>query len=192
MGYKSPVLRTAQEAWEPYALEVLAGILDGGNSARFSSHLVRETQIAAAVGAGYGLTDRIASVFLINGTPAQGRTIEELEQAIRAQIKRLRDEPVSEEELARVKAQVVAGNVYERDSIFYQAMQIGALETNGLGWRLMDEYVDRIKAITAEQIQQVARQYLVEDQLTVATLDPLPLSSAHAMPRIPMGGNHVR
>lgn len=192
MGYKTPVLRTARETWEPYALEVLAGILDGGNSARFATHLVREAQVAASTGAGYGITDREESVFMIDGTPAQGRTIPELEQAIRAQITRLRDEPVSKQELDRVKAQVVASDVYQRDSMFYQAMQIGSLETAGLGWRLMDEFVDRIKAVTAEQVQQVARKYLVDDQVTVAVLDPLPLSDARPMSHMPLGGDHVR
>ena len=84
------------------------------------------------------------------------------------------------EVLARIKAQVVAGKVYERDSIFYQAMQLGTLETVGLGWQRMDEYADRVRAITAEQVQQVAKKYLINDSLTVAVLEPLPLDNATA------------
>ncbi|MCK4586746.1 MAG: insulinase family protein, partial [Gammaproteobacteria bacterium] len=56
--------------------------------------------------------------------------------------------------------------------IFYQAMQIGTLETVGLDWRLMDEYVDRLKSVTPEQVQAVAKKYLVDDHLTVAVLVP--------------------
>ena len=71
-----------------------------------------------------------------------------------------------------MKAQVVASSVFEQDSSFYQAMKIGILETVGLGWETKDEYVERINAVTAEQVQQVARKYLVENQLTVAELVP--------------------
>ncbi len=177
MGYQAPVLKTAGKdaAWEPYALEVLAGVLDGGDSARFAKYLVRESQIAASAGAGYGLYARLQDLFMLDGTPAQGHTVVELEQALRTQIKRLQDEKVSDAELVRIKAQVVASEVYERDSTMSQAMQIGTLETVGLDWRIIDDYVAKVSAVTAEQIQQVARKYLIDDHLTVAVLDPLPI-----------------
>ena len=77
-----------------------------------------------------------------------------------------------EEEMARVRAQVVASSIFEQDSSFYQGMKIGILETVGLGWETNKEYVEKIKAVTAEQVQQVARKYLVEEHLTVAELVP--------------------
>ncbi len=175
MGYKVPVLKTAEEEWEPYALEVLAGVLDGGNSARLSKNLVRKQQLAASAGAGYNLYSMRQDLFLLDGTPAQGHTTAELEKALRNEIERLKTEPVSEQELARIKAQVVAGKTYEQDSPFYQAMQMGTLETVGLGWQRMDEYTDKVLAITAEQLQKVARKYLIDDHLTIAELEPLPL-----------------
>lgn len=183
MGYKAPVVKTAKEAWEPYALEVLAGILDGGDSARFAKELVRGKQIASGVGAGYSPYARAAQVFGFSGTPAEGHTVAELEQAIQQQIKRLQDELVTGQELARVKAQVVAGKVYERDSGFYQAMVIGMLETVDLDWSLMDQYLDKVRAVTPEQIREVARKYLVEDRLTVAVLEPQPID-INAMPKM--------
>ncbi len=176
MGYKVPVLKTAETEWEPYALEVLAGILDGGNSARLSRELVRKQQLAANAGAGYDLYAMRESLFLLDGTPAEGHTTAELERALRAAIEQLKKEPVTAEELARVKAQVVAGKTYEQDSPFYQAMQMGTLETVGLGWRRMEEYSDKVTAVTAEQVQAVARKYLIDDRLTIAELEPLPLA----------------
>ncbi len=176
MGYKVPVLKTAETEWEPYALEVLAGILDGGTSARLSRELVRKQQLAANAGAGYDLYAMRESLFLLDGTPAEGHTTAELEQALRAAIEQLKKEPVTAEELARVKAQVVAGKTYEQDSPFYQAMQMGTLETVGLGWRRMEEYSDKVTAVTAEQVQAVARKYLIDDRLTIAELEPLPLT----------------
>lgn len=177
LGYKVPVLLTAEQDWEPYALEVLAGILDGGESARLSRILVREKQQVVDAGAGYDLYDRQKSLFLLDATPAEGVSVDTVEEALRQQVQQLRSEPVTEAELERVKAQVVADHVYEDDSIFYQAMQVGQLEAVGLDWRTGEDYVKRIQAITPEQVQAVARKYLVQDRLTVARLDPLPMDA---------------
>jgi zinc protease len=176
MGYKTPVLRTVDEPWKAYALEVLANVLDGGDSARISRELVRGRGIAASAGAGYDLIARHDSLLSLEGIPAQGESIATVEKALREQVSRLQREPVSEQELSRIKAQVTAAKVYELDSVFYQAMQIGQLETVGLEWQEADRYVERINAITAEQVQQVAREFLTDDNLTVAILEPLPLN----------------
>ena len=191
MGWKVPVVKTTTEdlAWEPYALEVLAGVLDGGNSARFGKELVRGQQVAAGIGAGNSLFSRQQDVFSVVGTPAQGKTLEDLKRAVMEQINRLKREPVSQEELDRVKAQVVASSVYEKDSVFYQAMQIGMLETVGIDWRVGEQYVDNIKAVTAEQIQAVANKYLIDDGLTIAEL--LPQSINDHQP-VAAGADHVQ
>jgi zinc protease len=138
--------------------------------------------VAASAGAGYNLYALRGDMVVLSGTPAQGHTVAELEKALRLQIRRLRDEPVGQDELERIKAQVTAGKVYEKDSVFYQAMQIGTLQTVGLDWRLMDEYVDRVAAVTPQQVQQVAREFLKEEALTVAVLEPLPLGDKKPAP----------
>lgn len=172
MGYKTPVVGKAERPWEPYALFVAASILDGGESARLSTELVRRQKIAASAGAQYDLYARLPELFLFDGTPTDGHTLPELEQALRDQVKRLRTELVSREELDRVVTQMVASKVFQRDSIFYQAMQIGMLETVGVDWRLADEEVERLRAVTPEQVREVARKYLTEDNLSVAYLIP--------------------
>jgi zinc protease len=192
MGWKVPAVTTVAEehAWEPYALEVLAGILDGGNSARFAKELVREQQVATSVGAGNSLFSRLQDLFMVAGTPANGHTVADLEKAVREQIDKLKQTPVTQAELDRVKAQVVAQSVYEKDSVFYQAMQIGMLETIGLDWMDGEKYVDNVKAVTAEQVQAVANKYFVDDSLTIAELVPLPLN--HQRPSATAGDAHVR
>jgi len=190
MGYKVPSLKTADEDWKPYALEVLGGVLDGSRSARLERELVRGSQIAASVSTGYSLTARLGDLFTVGGTPAQGHDAAALEHALKAQIERFKTQPVSADELARIKAQVTASKVYELDSVFYQAMQIGVMETVGLDWRLLDEYPQRIAAVTPEQIMAVAREFLIEDNLTVAVLDPQPLDGA--APRSLGGGGMLR
>jgi len=172
MGYKVPALKTAANEWEAYALEVLAGVLDGGSSARLSSQLVRGKQIAVSAGAGYGLTSRMSNLFELEATPAEGKTVLELEAALKDEIRKLQENLISSEELQRIKAQVLASDIYQRDSNFYQAMQIGTLETVGLGWQKADEYVAKINQVTAEQVRDVARKYLVDDHLSIAYLEP--------------------
>ncbi|KXX64949.1 M16 family metallopeptidase [Marichromatium gracile] len=194
MGYKAPAVIDAETAWEPYALEVLASVLDGGKSARLERELVRGREVAASVGAGYSAFGRLPGLFLFEGVPAQGHAIDELEQALRDEIARLQDAPVDPAELERVRNQLIADKVYEKDSLFYQGMLLGQLETVGLGWELADRYVDALAAVTPEQIQAVARKYLVADRLTVAVLDPQPIDPA-AAPAPAMshrGAAHVR
>ncbi|MCW8899883.1 MAG: insulinase family protein [Gammaproteobacteria bacterium] len=182
MGYKVPSYKTAKEEWEPYALDVLAYVLSGGSSSRFPKSLVRKQQIAVSADTGYGLFSRLDEMFLIDGTPAKGYSVKQLEKAINKELEKVKKELVSEQELERIKAQAVAEKVYEKDSVFYQAMQIGMLETVGLDWRLNDEYTKRIREVTAEQIQAVAKKYLVKDTLTVAVLDPQPLTAKKRQP----------
>jgi zinc protease len=176
MAYKVPTLKTAAQDWEAYALEVLAGVLDGGNSARLSKELVRGKQLAVAAGAGYSLSSRLSDLFELEATPAEGKSVAELETALKAEIAKLQKELVKDDELQRIKAQVLASAVYERDSNFYQAMQLGMLETVGLGWQKADEYVAKINQVTAAQVREVARNYLLEDHLSVAYLDPQPIN----------------
>jgi zinc protease len=172
LGYKVPALKTAEDENEAYALEVLAGVLDGGSGARLSTHLVRGKQIAVSAGAGYGLTNRLSNLFELEATPAEGKTVSDLEVALKGEIKKLQEELISNDELQRIKAQVLATDIYQKDSGFYQAMEIGTLETAGLGWQKADEYVPKINQVTAEQVREVAKKYLVDDHLTIAYLEP--------------------
>lgn len=166
-------MATASEDWEPYALTVLAGVLDGGESARLPAELVRGRELAAGIGADYGAVARLSSQFSISGFPARGRTLEELEAAVLEQVARVRAQGITAEELERAKNQMIADHLYQLDSIFYQAMQIGLLETTGIGWRKLLEFEDRIRAVTAEQVQQVARRYLSEPRRAILHLNPI-------------------
>jgi zinc protease len=183
------VIGNTDEDWEPYALEMLASVLDGGSSARLSRSLIRGSQVAASADADYSAFSRLPGMLLLDATPTPGKSIAQIETELLAEVERFKQELVSEEEMQRVRNQVIAAKVYEKDSVFYQAMLIGKLETIGLDWRLADEYVDHLKKVTPEQIQQVAKKYLTEDNLSVAVLDPLPIESDPSA-RKPAGGRH--
>jgi zinc protease len=173
LGYKVPSIQTGSDLEEVYALEVLAHILDGGESARLTRELMRgERPLAASVSASYSLYKRYDTLFTLAAIPAEGVEVALAEQALRQQIARLQQEEVTSDELARIKARVMASKVYELDSLFYQAMQIGQLESIDLDWRLSNEYLDRIAAVTPAALQAAARRYLVDDALTVAILEP--------------------
>jgi len=194
MSYHTPVIKDPVQDWKPYALEILAGVLDGNESARLNKHLVREQQVASEVGAGYDSASRGPSLFTLEATPSEGKSVNDTEVALRQEIALLIKDGVSVEELKRVKAQVTAGEVYKRDSVFYQAMQIGQMESIGLGHRAIPLMLEKLQAVTAEQVQQVAKEFLQDDNLTVATLDPQPLPQQ--LPGKPKhqgeGSSHVR
>jgi zinc protease len=175
MAYRAPRLIDAEKDWEPYALDMLASVLDGNEAARFSRELIRGTQIASSVDASYDGVGRGPGFFFFSGVPTAGKTVEQLEQAVRNEVKKIIDKGVTEEELKRLKAQTIASRVYERDSMMFQARQIGSMEVIGFSHKVIDVMTEKFKAVTAEQVREVAKKYLIDDALTVAYLDPQPV-----------------
>ncbi|MDX1379415.1 MAG: pitrilysin family protein, partial [Anaerolineales bacterium] len=179
MGYHVPVIKPGSvDEWEPYALEILAYILDGGKSARLNTQLVRGQQVASAAGVGYDPTSRFDTLFLFDANPAQGRSVSEVEEAFRGVIKQLQTELVGARELQRIKTQLKASRIYERDSVFYQAMKLGGLVTIGLPWQLDTSLLERLQAVTPQQIRSVAQKYLIDSNLTVAAMEPEPAKTS--------------
>lgn len=174
MAYKVPVLRDVENDVDPYALEMLAAVLDGHDAARLTTRLIREQQLAVSAGASYDSLARGPGLFYLSGAPGEGKTRADLEAALRAEIARIAEDGVAPDELARARAQLVAGQVYKLDSMFAQAMEIGQLEAVGIPHRQGRRIIEIFQAVTAEAVQGVARKYFVDERLTVAELDPLP------------------
>ena len=170
MGYKAPTVASAERDWEPYALEVLSAVLAGHDAARLNQILVREQRVANAADASYEGITRGPGMLMLEGVPAGDMA--RLETAMREQIARLAAETVPPEELERAKARVVAREVYNRDSIFRQAMEMGQFEAAGRSWQEAERVPDRLRAITAEQVKEVAARYLNDDRLTIGVLVP--------------------
>lgn len=173
LNWNVPSLMTADargnDAW---ALAVLAGVLDGGMSARFERELVRKRKVAASASAGYSPLDRGDTLLTVSALPANGRTLDDVKKAVREVVGALREQPPGDDELARVKAQVVAELVYQQDSLAGQAQLIGSLAAMGYDWRLKDSWADNIMKVTAADVQRVARTWLTDDRLTVARIVP--------------------
>jgi zinc protease len=185
MAYHVPVLRDVGDDWEPYALSVLSGVLDGSPAARLPRELVRNARVANSVSTSYDGLKRGPGLFFVTGTPAHGRSADDLEAAWREQVQRLIEEGISESELSRVKAQVVASFVYQQDSVFAQASQLARLHAVGLPYHAGDTLLQKLQEVTAEQVREVARRYLIDDALTVAVLDPQPIGERGSPPPIP-------
>lgn len=172
MGYKVPSLETIKDKKDAYTLEVIASILDGGNSARFSKNILRGEELAVSLGTSYDLYDRLESLFVFAGTPTKNTSLETLKKAVIKQLDNLKTSPVSQQELDTVVAHVVAEKIYDRDSMFNMGMQIGMLEATHMPWKLMEEYENNIKKVTIDDIQRVANKFFKTNDLTVGYLFP--------------------
>lgn len=174
LGYTVPTVKTASpdHAADPYALEILAGILDAGESGRVSANLIRGQQVASSIDVYYNLYSRYETQFILYGVPSQAHSVADLKKGMLDEINRLKIELINEKELQRVKAQIIAQKTFEKDSIFGQAMELGLLETLGLGAQTAEKYIDRINSITPKQLQRAAQTYFYENNSTEALLIP--------------------
>lgn len=184
MGYKAPVLRDVEKDSEPYALDMLSAILDGHDAARFNKKLVRENKVALSVGIDYDATGRGPGMLYLHGTPSEGKTVADLEAALRAEIAHVQKDGVSEQELKRAKAQLLAGQVYKLDSMFGQAMEIGQNESAGIPYQKISRMLEKLQQVTAAEIQAVAQKYFNDDALTIGVLDPQPLDGKARRPAV--------
>jgi zinc protease len=178
-GFNVPSLSTAEDPRMVNALRLISALLDGGYSARISSRLERGEELVSGASSDYDAFTRGDTLFTINATPnaQKKKTLADVEAGIWRLLNELKTKPPSKEELERVRAQVIAGVVFERDSITSQATTIGQLETVGLSWKLMDEELSALQSVTPEDIQKAARTYFTRERLAVAHV--LPEEKAH-------------
>ncbi len=192
LAFKVPGLESldagAGASDDALALTVLAAVLDGYSGARLDRALTQgEGRVADSAGAHNGLLGRGPQLFTLDGVPAHGKTAEQVESALREQVARVAREGVTEAELNRVKTRWVASEVYKLDSVTNQARELGSYWAQGLPPEAGERLIQRLRAITAQQVQSVAAKYFGDDQLTVAVLRPQPLDKGRA-PRSPVPG----
>jgi zinc protease len=132
------------------------------------------------------MISRGPELFLISASMAKGKTVEQAENSIRKALKELVDNGILESELKRIKVRILSEQIYKRDSIFGQAMEIGSTEMARFSWRDIDQMLEKMQTITPAQVQAVAKKYLVDEGLTIAVLDPQARQSTSKQ-----GGNHA-
>jgi zinc protease len=174
MGFKVPLLGKEIDTQdsEPFALEVMAGVLSGTSTSRIQRALIQSGKALSAY-ASYPLLSRgDVGTFEFVVTLNDKTSVKEVEDIIINEIKEIITKGVTEKELNRVKANVIAGEVYEKDSMFYQAMIIGQLETMGYSYKIKDNYIENVEKITSKDIADVAKKYFINDSLTIVELIP--------------------
>ncbi|SEA78416.1 pitrilysin family protein [Variovorax sp. YR216] len=193
LAYRVPQIDTADTFKgdvDPYALVVLAAVLDGYPGSRLDRALTQgPNRVADSAGAYSGFVGRGPQLFVLDGVPAAGKTAEAVEAALRAEVAKIARDGVGEAELARVKTQWVASETYKLDSVMAQARELGSNWVQGLPLDASVRIIERLQSVTAEQVKAAAAKYFGDDQLTVATLRPLP-PEANRRPRgfaAPMG-----
>ena len=167
-GYKVPTIKHP----DAYALNVLQGILSSGKSSRLYKSLVYEKQIALYAGGDYEDVSADPHLFYVYAGVMPGKSTEEVEKAVYAEIEKLKTDPVTDEELQKAKNQAEASFIMGQDSVFYQAMLLGQFESVA-EWRLYTRYLDNIRAVKKDDIQRVAREYFTDDNRTVGILVPV-------------------
>ncbi len=149
-----------------YPLVLLARLLGGMSSSRLDRDLVNERRIATSVGA-YNYGGLYEGSFEVYGQPQGEHTLDELEGAILEHVRRVRDEGVSEEELERAKVAFETWRVNRLESNLWLAFSIGSTVGQSGDLDYIDEFEERISAVTAEQVQDVAQRYLTPSRLCV-------------------------
>ena len=173
MAWKAPRLELGKlDDPEPYALELLTAVLDGYDNARLNRVLVKQEKVVNDVGVGYDMISRGPELFLISATMAKGKTVDQAQASIRRALDELKQKGILESELKRIKVRILSEQIYKRDSIFGQAMEIGSTEMAGFSWKDIDYMLEKMQTITPAQVQAVAQKYLVDEGLTIAVLDP--------------------
>ncbi|MGA7251570.1 MAG: pitrilysin family protein [Pseudolabrys sp.] len=157
--YLVPSFATSKRG-ESMALEVLAHILGSGSNSRLYRGLVVDKQVAVAANAWYDASTLDLSKFAIGGSPRPGVTLTQLEAETDAIVVEVIAKGVTAEELERAKTRLIADAVYALDNQASMARWYGTAMTTGASVNDVKNWPDRIRAVTAEQVQDAARQWL--------------------------------
>jgi zinc protease len=159
------------------ALDVLGQILSDGRSSRLYKSLVHEAEIALSASGGYWEMNDVGAFLAIAGV-RPGEDIDEVERLVFAEIDRTRHEPVTEAELEKAKRQLEVSLVNGLATSHALASRIGRDIATFERIRPLDERLERIRAVTAEDVQRVAHTYLVDAKRNVVHVVPPPAGEA--------------
>ena len=162
-----------QKSEDAPALEMLSTILSGGRASRLYRSLIYDRQIALDAGGDYSWFTFDANMFWFWATAMPGQTPETLEKELLAEMAKLEKEPVTDVELQRARNQIEAAFVFQEDSVHRRAALLARFELSG-GYALKDQYLQRMRAVTAADVQRVARTYFLDQRKNIGVLVPQP------------------
>lgn len=179
LAFKVPKLTSFEatpENDDALALTVLSAVLDGYSGARLDRALTQgPDRVADSAGSSNGLWARGPQLFVLDGVPAKGKTPEQVEAALRAEVAKIAREGITDAELSRVKTQWVASQVYRLDSLMGQAQELGSQWVIRMPPDAQERLIRRLRGVTAAQVKAVAARYFGDDQMTVGILRPQPV-----------------
>jgi len=153
------------------AMEIIEGLLSSGRTSRFYRRLVEEEKIAAEVSAANGWPgERSPNLFVIFAAPRHPHTAAELEKAVLEELERLKREPVSAEELAKIKNQIQTGFLRQLNSNTKLAYWLSYGQTLFGDWRYLVRRLEAYEKVTPEDIRHAAEKYFTARNRTVASL----------------------
>jgi len=180
--YLAPSYATAEEEEQVYALQVLSELLGGGMTSRIYQSVVVEQKLAAGAGSWYNPRAVDQGTFGLYATPRPGVPLDKVEAAMQAEIAKLLDEGVSEEEVAEAKLRMRAGVIYARDSLQGAAQTIGRALATGGTLEQVETWPAAIGRVTRDQVMAAARAVLDAPSVTGVLLpaDAAPASDRHS------------
>ena len=150
---------------DDYALEVLAGLLNG-RSGRLHKALVLDQEIASDASS-YQDSRKWAGAFSLAAETKGDATPDDLERALEEEIRKIREEPIPDRELQKVKNQITASSFRRLASGFFLLLQL--LVYDGLGdWQYLNEWAEKTLAVTADDVKRVATTYFEPTNRAVA------------------------
>jgi predicted Zn-dependent peptidase len=174
MGYHKPDVNHPDNA----VYDAISSLLSDGRSSRLYRTLVRDKKVATQAGGFPGFPgQKYPGLFLFFSFTAPGRTNDEVEKAIDAEIERLKTELVSAEELDGVKRRARASLLRQLDSNFIMAIQLSDNQALTGDWRSLFRDLEKINAVTPQDIQRVAKATFTWNNKTVGTIDPIESAS---------------
>ncbi len=169
MGFHVPNFRDE----DSFALDLLSLVIGNGKSSRLYRALVREKQLALDVNVNYPRLSHDPNLLHILVPIMPGKTAESAEEAVDAELEKIKARGVSEKELQKARNMAEAAFVFHQDSFFYQGVLLGVHHTVR-NWRDLYRYLPGIAKVTALDIKKAAASYLRKDRRVVGTLVPLP------------------
>ena len=157
---------------EMYTLELLFELMDGSNSSRFAKNLVDKKMVAMNTFISFDTYSANDNLITLGGSPRSGITLNKFKDEILNEFKEFVKNGLEEGELEQVKSRLLANNIYKFDSVFYQVMQVGMLETKGYNWKLLDAYIEDINSIGEADLKKIANKIILNKEYLYSSILP--------------------
>ena len=171
LSFKKPEFNN-ERLREIYALDLFIEIMDGGYSSRLTNNLVNSEKIALDTFISNDTYNQHSNLIIIGGTPRGDTSTEYFKKQILNQFSSDSINTIKDKEQSKAKARIKPNNVFKFDSVFYQAMQVGMLETKNISWKELDKYNSITESITLNEVKAAGKKFISDQSPLVTILNP--------------------